>query len=356
MKILHIIDSLAIGGAEMLLCNFIKQYNREQPDSRHFIITLNQDLSLLPVIKEHIEGNVVIKFSKARALKSIIELKKAIKKQSPDIIHSHLFYSTMLARLAAGKIPVVSTYHNMEYCKESPNYSGNYIFLDKLTFSKKRNYSIYVSNAVKTCVQKGVPAQIGHAVTIPNFVTNEFSYQYNYNDNKELRLVAVGNLKKVKNHLFALKEIASLNHPGITLDIYGEGNLHDDLAEFIGRHALKVRLMGKTIITSMLLCEYDAFLLPSLSEGMPVSLIEAIVSGLPSLVSDLPQLQETAGNSALYFSPANTGSLASLLKEVYNNKKQLINLSCEARLLAGKYSWQNYFGSVEDVYQQVLGS
>lgn len=355
MKILYLIDSLTTGGAEILLCNFIKEYKHDFPDSKHYIITLNKDISLLPSIKEYIEGIETIAFNERRVLFTLWVLKKSIKKIKPDLIHAHLFYSTMLGRLASGKsIPVISSYHNMEYCKESPYYSFKYPLIDKLTFNPKRHFCIYVSNAVKTCVQHGVPSQIHHSAVISNFVPNEFKHKYNFCNIKKLKLISVGNLKKVKNHLFVLKEISSLADLNITLDIYGEGEMHNELKEFIQSHSLKVRLMGKGNITSDLLCQYDAFLLPSLSEGMPISLIEAIVSGLPSFISDLAQLKETAENTALYFSPTQPGTLSALLKQVYEKKQILIDLSENTKVIGAKYRWKHHYEAIEKVYKNCL--
>lgn len=355
MRYVHVIDSLILGGAERLLCNFIKEHKRINKDAEHYLIFLRDDKPLITIIEEYIEGYFIINFSKYNWLGSILKFRRRIKKLKPHIVHSHLFYSTIVSRVGTPKdIPVVSTYHNMEYCKESPNFSPKYAYVDRLTFSTKKHFSIYVSNAVKDCVQNGVPAQINHSCVIPNFVTSDYLYQYEYNDDNQIRMIAVGNLKKVKNHLYALKEIASVSHINVSLDIYGAGLLHDELLAFIKEKGLKVRLMGRGNITSSLLCSYDLFLLPSLSEGMPVSLIEAITSGLPSLISDLPQLRETAENAALYFSPTKPGSLSSLLETIYQNKKRLIPLSAAAKVLAVKYSWEHHYNAIQKVYNQVL--
>jgi glycosyltransferase involved in cell wall biosynthesis len=167
-------------------------------------------------------------------------------------------------------------------------------------------------------------------------------------------MISVGNLKKVKNHIYALREILMTRNLDITLDIYGSGNLFQELTSFIKDNNLKVRILTAEKITTALLCDYDFFLLPSLSEGMPVSLIEAIVSGVPSLISNLPQLRETAGNSALYFSPHEKGSLADLLIDVSKRKDQLISLSEATKKIAGKYSWEYSYNAIEGVYQRLL--
>src|SRR3712207_5674466 len=102
----------------MLLVNYIRYYKQVAPDSSHILVILKNKTDLLHYIDHVVEQVKVIPFDKRKALSGIRSWKKVVKKHRPDLIHTHLFYACMLARLGTPRnIPVISTYHNQSYCK-----------------------------------------------------------------------------------------------------------------------------------------------------------------------------------------------------------------------------------------------
>lgn len=351
MKILHIINDLEIGGAEKLLTDFIKQYKINHPRDVHYIVTLNSNVQLLPEVNGCIREHSCLHFKRSAFWRSVRDLKQLLKKWEVDVIHAHLFYATILARLArrgSSHIRMVTTYHNMEYCSESPSYSWKLPFIDRLTAPRHNYHAIFVSTPVANCVTHQIPAISAFSI-LPNFVSKSFYPAYQFNDNNLLKLVAVGNLKAVKNHIYALRELQLLNDKRVSLDIYGKGDLCNELQSFITQHTLPVQLKQEVKITSELLAGYDAFLMPSTSEGMPVSLIEAIVTGLPSLLTDLPQLRDTAKDAALYFS-LTKGSLCHILQQLLNDKKRLKHIADNAARLKEQFEINRYIEKVRHIY------
>lgn len=352
MHILHIIDTLNIGGAEKLLVDFIRGFKKLYPDDRHFLVTLKNDAQLLlPEVEHATSGYTCLNFSFKNLLQSTKKLKGFIKINDVQVVHTHLFYSTIIARIALGRqhaIKLVTTYHNMEYSKESPSYSWKLPLIDRYTLWGRNRHAIFVSESVLKAVTKEVPG-ITNYTLLPNFVPSTFNNRYVFDETDFLKLVTVGNLKPVKNHIFALIEIKKLHHRRVSLDIYGEGPLREELQAYISKTGIPVRLMGSALIDSDLLSQYDAFLMTSTSEGMPISLIEAIATGLPSLLTDLPQLRETAGPSGLYFK-LHPGCLHQLLEYLLANKHQLKSLAEAAINWKEKFQLDNYLKVVRQVY------
>ena len=68
----------------------------------------------------------------------------------------------------------------------------------------------------------------------------------------------------------------------------GDGELRNDLLSFVNQHALNeyIKFLGARGDVSHILNAMDLFVLPSLSEGLPVSVIEAQANGLPCFISD----------------------------------------------------------------------
>src|SRR5690606_19744280 len=111
--------------------------------------------------------------------------------------------------------------------------------------------------------------------TLLNFAGSEFVPKYTFKEKQEIKLINIGNLKPNKNQEAAIKALAELKHLNIMLDIYGEGGLRPYLQELITNTGAKVTLKGKAEITTDLFSKYDAFLMTSSNEGMPISLLEA---------------------------------------------------------------------------------
>ncbi len=113
MKIMHVIDSLGRGGDETLVINVAKSLNQFE----HYIITLNN----LNEFKEELKGyeNIKIRSLGSKRLsalpRNVIRLSNIIRKIKPDIIHSQLFWSNVIARIATPKhIPLFFTNQSLQ--------------------------------------------------------------------------------------------------------------------------------------------------------------------------------------------------------------------------------------------------
>lgn len=355
MRILHFITSLRQGGAERLLVDFIKYSKHENPENEHFLLTLKNVVPLLDCIRDEIESHDQIPFalSFSKIYKIVLHIRAYVENNNIEIVHSHLALPIIISRLAfPQKKPLVFSYHNMAYCRESPSYSWKLSLLDRITYRSCNTFAIFVSSAVEKCVRD----VIGYTAVgeyVPNFAGPTFSPSYSYEPSEKLRIVSVGSLSKVKNHSFLLKEMAKISSKSIEVDIYGDGPLKKDLNLLIKKYKVPVELKGNSEISSELLCKYDLFILPSLSEGMPVSLLEALVSGLPCMLSDLPQLRTVAKNAAIYFNPNESGELAFKLELLLKNKPLLKNMASLARVEGEKYKVEKYNSRVLQVYSML---
>ena len=352
---LHIITSLGFGGAEILLVDFINEYKNKYPNTRHHLLTLQNSNELLPRVKPSL-ANYSCLNSKSwwATLKNGFLINEYVNKHKIDIIHAHLAQPIIMSRICKSKfIPSVFTYHNMEYCKNASNYSWKLPYLDQLTHPSKNSHSIFVSNEVKKCVLNHVTKTKNYSV-IRNFAGKAFFPNYKYSNTRPLRLVAVGGLKKVKNFNYPLQALKGFNEDEVVLDIFGQGTLQEELQSYIDVNKIPARLKGVQTINSNLLSEYDMFILPSFSEGMPVSLLEAMVTGMPSLLSNLPQLKEVAKGSAFYFNPNEPDELSAILNSIILNKSILKEKSNIARELGKDYSINKYVDKLDAIYKNLL--
>lgn len=103
-------------------------------------------------------------------------------------------------------------------------------------------------------------------------------------------LIQIGSLIKIKNHIKSIEILSELNKTEILfhLLVIGEGKLKPNLLEKTKEmnQLNNVTFLGTTDRISDFLCASDIMLLPSLIEGSPTVILEAMANGLPSIVSD----------------------------------------------------------------------
>jgi sugar transferase (PEP-CTERM/EpsH1 system associated) len=134
----------------------------------------------------------------------------------------------------------------------------------------------------------------------------------------ELYIGCVGNLLPVKDHMSVLKAVQTLEGRW-RLVIVGEGSERRALEDYIAGHPAckdRITLMGTSGRVPELLNAMDVYVLSSLAEGMSNSLLEAMASGLPAIVTDTggnPELVRD-GETALMFAPRDVEQLGAHLR------------------------------------------
>lgn len=348
MKILHIIDSLNTGGAENILVQSVNEMIKTSPEYKHFIVTTYAMGDLSGKVDSKCTV-ICLKLTKRNLIFKIFFLRRFIKQNQIDIIHSHLLDSTLLSRVSApASVNIVSTYHSPLHDPMQVNYSNWRFWLDNKTYIKSY-YLIFVSNSVRENICSKLKVQ-GRYKIIDNFAAKSFRFRYKYSAKHSLKIISIGNLKEVKNYILSIKALSKLKDYPISLDVYGEGHLYRFLMKEIQENDVKVTLKGKVEVSSELLSRYDLFLMTSLYEGMPLSLIEAMKTGLPSLLPILPALEEVAGNAAIYYAPNNSEELSEKIKSIFNNKHDLQDISISASKKSEIYSIKRYVSSLKEVY------
>lgn len=131
--------------------------------------------------------------------------------------------------------------------------------------------------------------------------------------------VAVGNLYKLKGHSSLILRISELNNPKLHLVIVGDGPEYSHLRNLIDELDLSanVHLVGRHPFGWQWIAISDFLIHPSLHEGLPITLLEAKVIGVPIIASDVggaAQVLETASFDVL-INPQDKDQLLSALKE-----------------------------------------
>jgi glycosyltransferase involved in cell wall biosynthesis len=354
MRVLHFINTLVVGGAESLLVDSLNELHAEHPADEHHLVTLFEGGPLLARFRAGPARYHNLGFRRLNLLPAVARLRQLIRRHDIDIVHAHLYEPSMIARLALPRgVKLVSTYHTTFHDPHSIDFSWKRLLFDRLSY-RKSYYFIFVADSVAEDHRRRLPLGDNTAV-LKNFTSKEFRPLYRWRPEPPLRLVSVGNFRRQKNHALAVEAIAAARDLPVSLDIYGEvGPLQESLQRRIDETGVAVRLLSGTRITSELLAGYDAFLMTSLHEGMSIALLEAIRTGLPSILNDIPSFRETARDAALYFQRDSAPDLSALLRRCCQDRAPLAAAAARAAAYAEEYTIERYVQSLRSLYTRVL--
>lgn len=180
-------------------------------------------------------------------------------------------------------------------------------------------------------------------------------------DAEDKMLLSVGELIPRKNHEAVIRAIAKLNHPHVRYCICGSGELKEYLENLIAELKLsdQIELLGYRSDISKLCACADLFVFPSLQEGLPVALMEAVASKTPAICSNIRGNNEFIQGDAL-FDPHNASEIAAKIEEyLCEDKTEEVNRNYHAlqqfdlsKVLARMYDCYENLGGVEYLKEQ----
>jgi len=175
------------------------------------------------------------------------------------------------------------------------------------------------------------------SVVIRNAVDVAAAYRSRH-DRAVPRLIAVGRLKAPKDFLTLIRAFAALSEGSFEALIVGDGPDRTAVEAEIRRLGLdgRVRLVGERDDVPKLLADSDVFALSSRSEGLPVSVLEAMAAELPVVASRVGGLAELVvdGETGILVPPGDAPALAAALGRLIEGRDQRRRLGAAGRARA----------------------
>ncbi len=235
---------------------------------------------------------------------AVKELSALVEENQIDIIHAHRHKATFYAALTARRhvrLKVVSSVHGLERSRGVVRKICNRLLWPRLT------KIIAVSGAVKKDILKENPWFPDERVEVVYNGINIERFQATGLDKKEARnhfslpedawlWGAVGRLAPVKGHATLLKAWASagLGKLGCHLALAGDGDLYSDLIVLAKELGIEkeITFLGHISDVPSFLKALDGFVMPSLHEGFPLAVLEALAAELPVVASRVGGIPE----------------------------------------------------------------
>lgn len=235
-------------------------------------------------------------------LNAMKETKQVIDEHHFDVIHCHTPVAAAITRIAAINTrkkgtKVIYTAHGFHFYNGAPiinwllyypverllsNVTDVLITINHEDYNRAQKFN---ANTVEYVPGVGVDLK---KYSNETYSKNDLRRKYKINNNDTI-LINVGELTKNKNQETLIKAVKKLNNKQIKLLICGVGDNYDQLKELINDLSLnsQVKLLGYRKDINQLLNLSDIYLFPSYREGLSLSLMEAMVSGLPVICSNI---------------------------------------------------------------------
>lgn len=380
MKILQITPYYLphTGGVERYVANLSKYLAKNGHEIE--IYTSN-----IPPVKnsENISGITIQRYkSIAEPLRNpiipglIIPKKERIKQF--DLIQIHLLYSSVaLFGYIIKKIenkPLILTHHGQ--VKFGNNYWDSIVKIyEKIVFPpllKNADYSIVLSDSDAKHINslgmdKNRIAIIPNAICVDDFFDNnsdnvpDINLKYQLSD--IFTVLFVGELSARKGIIFLIKAFLILNSRGLSgkvkLLIVGTGNQYEILNKFVKNNKIEdmVLFLGN-ISFAELLGVYKSskiFVLPSLSEGLPTVILEAMFFEIPVIATDIPGIRDHFNNTALLIPPKDEIAIADAIITLINDRELANKLKLNGKkLVLSEYTWDKISLEYDKIFSNLI--
>jgi len=361
IKILHVITSLGIGGAENLLLSYLKNLDKKKY-SFYVCCLRDKPDDLSDEISEYAQIINLKMKSKFNPM-VLFHLLKVIKRIQPEIIHTHLFQPriyTTFAHLLYRRGVLITHKHSIV----NPRKHHIFMLLEIATILLNKKV-IAISESVKQslCKYEFIPKRkiivLTNSIDYQKF--NVLFKQRTYPIEKSIVIGTVGRIERVKgiNYLLMAMEIILKEYLNAKLEIVGEGSELEELKLLAKKLDISnsVIFFGKLANPIPNYRRMDVFVLPSLLEGFGIVLLEAMAAGIPIVATNVHGIKEVVvdGKSGILVPPKNPEAIAKAVKRIIEDPQLHKDLVEEGFNRARLFDIQEHLLKLENLYNILLG-
>jgi glycosyltransferase involved in cell wall biosynthesis len=355
MRVLQVIDSLPLAGAEVLVKDLAPRLRMRGVDC---------DVAVLRELSSPLEASLqaagvplhATHVTKLYSLRQVPRLKKLM--QCYDVVHVHLFPAQLWAVLAASQMnrrtALVTTEHGTSnlrrrwwlrpfdawmyphYKQIACNSEATAAELIRWCPSVAPKIRVIANGIPLEVFENAQPAQLG---AIPKGI---------------MRLIFVGRFEAPKDHATILRALTTV--PDSYLLLIGDGPLRaqlESLARSLGI-AERVTFLGRRPDVPQLLKASDIYIHSTTFDGFGIAACEAMAAGLPVIASDVPGLAQVVGPAGVLFPPGDDRALARELQALLSSPKRRQEMCDAGRRRAQCFSIEKTVDGCIEMYQSVL--
>jgi glycosyltransferase involved in cell wall biosynthesis len=374
--VLQLIDDASLGGGQMhvlLLSKYLQRENIEVAIATEATGWLVDQAKILNI------PTYEIAISNKVTWKSFQNINQLLKSQKFDVIHTHGgtagFWGRLVASRLQNKPKIIHTYHGLHYLNtaqtETPKQK-----IKTAIFQKIDQLLVSITDRIicvcKSDYEKAIAAKVATPsktlIVYNGIETDKFSQSINKETSRKIFDIAptefifgnVGRLHEQKGHQYLLQAFVKVADRARLL-IIGDGDLKDELINLASDLQISDRIifLGARSDVHEFLSAINVFVMPSLWEGQPIALLEALAMGKPCIVSNVDGIPEiiTNGVNGYLVKRKDVAGLTQAMNQAIDNPEILQQLaSAGVSTITEKFLAQNMAKAIADIYLESSAS
>jgi len=369
IRVLEMIDDASLGGGQIHVLLLAKYLDKTKFDvsvaceESGYLVDEVKKLGL-PLVSVQMDNRF-----RPKTLKKVFSL---LGGENFDVLHTHGgtagFWGRIPALISRRPQVRIHSYHGIHYLHTRSARNSFFRFVDKsLLPLTDKVICVCRSDYEKGLVSGVVTVEKGEIILYgiemerfrPGGGASSLRSQFGAADSS-IVFGNVGRLHAQKGQKYLLEAFCEVKkkHPSAHLWIIGWGELKSELERMVSLLGIgdSVRFLGSRTDIPELLSAIDVFVLPSLWEGQPISLLEAMVSSKPIIASSVDGISDILidGENALLVPPADPGKLASAMARVMTDAGLRQRLAdCARRTAADNFSAEKMAEKIGNLYSRL---
>ena len=368
-NILQYIETIGPGGAETVLLDIVRNLERARFYPR--VILHKSDWLHDQLNRYGIETEII----PSRRSWDLSFLRKFIgycREHKIDLIHSHLFGANLYASLAGAILrrPVIATFHNELFLRGQSEkflsiksfiirkFASNMVFVAEYLKNDYLEYGKFPANKMQT-IYNGISLNEKDANGIDSALKKELGIS-----DKDILIGHIANFRTPKGHRYLI-EAASIvcekvpDTKFLLVGEEGDGSIKNEVDALIRKFGIEnnIRILGFRNDVKNILRLIDVFVLSSVSEGMPLSVIEAMAASKPVVVTNVGGMSEIVipDKTGFMVAPRDPQALAEKLIALLGNKEKRKEMGQNGKMIAEeKFSLKNMIDNYQKLYEELV--
>jgi glycosyltransferase involved in cell wall biosynthesis len=360
-RILYVITRPDLGGAQSHVRDLLQGFQ----DKYDVHLAIGKEGALTEAVtalglKVHLLPSLARPINLIKDFQAVNQCNDLLKQLQPDLIHAHSSKAGIVARIAGRicNIPTIFTAHGWGFSPGTPLVRRQIALAIEKIGAKLGDRVICVSESDRALAMNlgvGTPEKL---VTIRYGIPNQ-SLLIADPSQYSPRLIMVARFNEQKDQATLLQAIAQLKNTKLHLDLVGSGPSQKSCKDLAYRLQIsdRVSFLGDRLDVQDLLAQSQIFILSTHYEGLPISILEAMRSGLPVVATEVNGVpEEIIHNQTGFLVPhADVDAVASALNTLVNNaqlRKKMGNAGRQKFL--EEFTQEKMLSSLDKLYQTYL--
>lgn len=353
VKVAVILPTINVGGAENMVTQLVSRLNGKL-NIKLFILGGKQDNQFVDQLEDYKVDATYMGLKGRFSLKNYNRFSDELLRFKPDLIHANLDSTYSLIFALLNKVKILYTFHSQIFRMKS--FKIRLLFT--VLFFQKKLKLIGVSDSITSEAKETFHIKDSCIKTIYNPVdVTRFNCKRDYN-RSNVTFVNIARFHTIKNHkllIESFKEVLS-EFPNCKLVLVGTGELYSEMVKLTQVLEIEksVTFLGNVEKVENVLGASDIFVLSSCSEALPISVLEAMASGLPIIATKVGGLFDIIDENGILVKPNSKIELSTAMKMLASNSNKRIEMSHNSLTKVENFNIQEIASEYERTYMELI--